>query len=522
MGILRDTIKSWFGLSEPYARSLEDPRQPITADAIDAEYSSYTTYTGMPVSATNALGYAPLYQAVGRISGDCAKLPLNVYATTDRGRSVAEFHPVQKRIHRYAKSNPEVSGYKFWRRFFTSALMFGNAYAWIDRNNLGQVIGLYQLLPDRTYMERSGGALVCRVQTVAGTRTLRADDVLHVEGLSIDGVAGENTLKLFRQDFAIALSAKQFEARFFRNNMSAGGILQAKAGTDPKKIKRVEKQINERYTGSENAFKTLVIRDAMQWVNTQVDPQKAQLKELNEQQVREIARMFNLPPSYLGIPDSTSYNSEEAAKQNYYDGALSHWLIQNSSECTTKLLSDDERDSGMYCEYNVNALLWADSLTRNTIAVSGIQVGRWSANETRAWENMDDYEGGDEYYRPLNVAPVGGPAAGDSAETPPANQPNDQPTDATRAAYRALLEDTFSRAINRMTIRADRNKNLADDRQAIIGIIDNTLRNVAALAGREASGRADAWVDSLLGVDVASLRAHAEASARTLIDEIVG
>jgi HK97 family phage portal protein len=522
MGIIRETVKSLFGLSELYARSLEDPRQGLTAEALLGD-NDYETYTGTPVSATKALGYAPLYQAVGRISGDCAKLPLNVYAPTERGRSVAKSHPVQRRIHRYAKTNPEVSGYKFWRRFFTSALMFGNAYAWIDRNNIGQVIGLYQLLPDRTWMERVNGSLMCTVQTVAGQRSFRADDVLHVEGLSIDGVAGENTLKLFRQDFAIALAAKQFEARFFRNNMSAGGILQAKAGTDPKKVKRTEAAIKEKFSGSDNAFKTLVIRDAMQWINTQVDPQKAQLKELNEQQVREIARMYNLPPSYLGLPDSVSYNSEEAAKQNYYDGALSHWLIQNASECTTKLLSDDERDSGMYCEYNVNALLWADAITRNTIAVTGIQAGRWSANETRAWENADGYDGGDEYYRPLNVAPVGGPPAGDSAETPPADQPTaDQPTDATRTAYRALLEDAFTRAINRITIRADRHKNLADDRQAVIGIIDSNLRNVAALAGREASGRADAWFDSLLGVDVASLRAHAEASSRTLIDEIVG
>jgi HK97 family phage portal protein len=530
MGLLRTIANTTSRTLRSLARSLEDPSQPISADALrDEAESSYTTDAGQNVSAAKMLGYAPLHQAVSMISGDVAKLPLNVYVKSKRGRTIANEHPVQKIIHRYAMVNEEVNGYKFWRRYLTSALLWGNAYAWIDRNNRGEVIGLYQLLPDRTWMERTDGKLLCRTQSTKGTRTFAAADVLHIEGLSINGVAGENTVRLFRQDFAIALAAKQFEARFFKNNMSAGGILQAKAGTSPDKVKKTQKLIQEKYSGSDQAFKTLVIRDAMQWISTQVDPQKAQLGTLKEHQIREIASMYNIAPSRLGLKDSISFNSEEAAKHNYYDGALSHWCIQLAAESTTKLLTPEERQSGMYVEHNVNALLWADAMTRSTIATIGIQTGRFSANETRGWENLDSYEGGDTYFYPLNLGRVGSDGGSDSAESDRARQRRSQKRRKRRfqvtreqiSCYRHLLTESFSRAINRCTIRAERNKKLEDDRTAVVSIVESTVRNVASLVGYHYTDEANAWFDSLLSVDASSLRAHAEASSQQLIKKIL-
>ncbi len=59
----------------------------------------------------------------------------------------------------------------------------------------------------------------------------------------------------------------------------------------------------------------------------------------------------------------------------------------------------------MFLDYNINALMWADSKTRSEIANTGIQNGRFNPNETRAWENLNPYDGGNEFYRPLNLTP---------------------------------------------------------------------------------------------------------------------
>jgi HK97 family phage portal protein len=501
MGFLQDIASYLFPSSTTRSSSLEDPSTPINGDTLEIG-DNYSSASGTNVTPTRALGYSALYSAVDRISNDCAKLPLNVFKKTNIGRSVQDQHPVQRRIHRFAKANEEIVAFKFWKRHFASALLWGNSFAWIDRSNRGEVLGLYQLLPDRTWMERTNGRLVCVTETSRGQRTLDPNNVLHLEGLSIDSVEGLRILKLFRNDFGKALAAQNFESKFFKNNMSAGGILQAKAGTDPKKVRHTEKLIQEKYSGSDNAFKTLVIRDAMQWINTQIDPQKAQLTLLKEDGIRDVARMYRLPPSYLGLRESISFNSEEAAKQNYYDSCLSPWLIQNAAECTVKLLSEEERNTGHFCEYNINALLWADAITRSTIASIGIQSGRFCPNETRAWENYDSYEGGDQFYRQLNLEPSGVASRSIASH------------------LRPLLEATFQRAINRIDIRNNRNKTLSEDRSAVVAIVDGPLRNVAALAGENYAGKADSWFDSLLSVDASSLRAHAEASSQRLLNEL--
>jgi HK97 family phage portal protein len=503
--------------------SIEDPNTPLTwANLNEAFGLGYdTTVAPVTVNQRTALGYAALYQAVSMVSGDSAKLPLNVYRKSKTGRTVEAKHPTHRVIGMHSMPNPEVNGFKFWRRFYTSACLWGNAYAWIDRNNRGEVIGLYQLLPDRTYLERKGGVLYCRYQTAGGTRTFDLEDVLHVEGLSIDGIQGENLIRAFRQDFTIALSAKNFLARFFRNNMTAGGVLQAKPGTKPETIRKMEKRIEENFSGSDKAFRTLVLRDNFVWHATQVDPQKAQLSDIKDDNARDVARMFNIAPSRLGLKDSISFNSEEMARQNYHDGALSHLLLSTSCEATTKLLTQKERDEGLYIEHNINALLWADAITRSTIASIGIQSGRFSPNETRSWENLDGYPGGDTYYVPLNVAGVGQSRTkqrkrnSDWLPTPTGSDPGMQ------SAYRALATQAFTRAINRASIRLERKKDLQSDKAGIIEIIDSTMRNIGLLTETDCSKVAEEWFSSIVGLDAASLRAQAESSYQQILDRIL-
>ena len=527
--------------------SLEDPNTPLTFANLHEAFGTGSAdhQTPVVINQRTALGYAPLFQVTSMISGDCAKLPLNVYRKSQTGRTVESKHATHKTIGMCSMTNPEVNGFKFWRRFYVSACLWGNAYAWIDRNNRGDIIGLYQLLPDRTYLERKAGVLYCRYQTAGGTRTFDLSDVLHVEGLSIDGIQGANIISTFRQDFTVALSAKNFLARFFKNNMTAGGVLQAKPGTKPEAIRKMEKRIEENFAGSDKAFRTLVLRDNFVWHATQVDPQKAQLSDIKEDSARDVARMFNVAPSRLGLKDSISFNSEENAKQNYHDGALSHMLIATSCECTTKLLTEKERDDGLYIEHNINALLWADALTRSVIANSGIQNGRFAPNETRAWENADGYVGGDTYYVPLNIQPVGQtrtkrakqtnptakrstrsssprPDSGSTASDGAGGEGLDQQeSNATRDASRALATAAFTRALNRASIRLERKKDLKSDRAGITEIINSTMRNLGIMHGVDCSNVATEWFDSIVGLDAASLRAQAESSFQSILDRVL-
>lgn len=510
-----------FGKTQERSGSIENPSVPLSAATIeDFSTGSVSADGGPSISPYRALGYSPLYQAVSMISGDCAKMPLNIYRKTDNGRELFKDHPAQSKIHLSGSANEELNAYKFWRRFFTSALMHNNAYAYIDRSNSGQVLGLYNLLPDRTKPARYKGKLYFLTEVGGEMEALDANDVLHVEGLTLDNLCGADIIKLFREDFQIALGRRNFTSKFFRNNMTAGGILTVPPNAKPEAVRKITGKMAEKFKpDGESAFKTLVLRDGYKWFSTQVNPENAQLSEMDADQARAVARMYNLHPSRLGVPGSQSYNTLEMAKADYYDGALSHWLISNKSEGNKKLLSDQERLAGIYVDYNINALLWADAATRSQIAIAGIQHGRFSPQETREWENMNGYEGGDTFYRPLNLQPIGEPPI------------NEKPTEKKSSqAMRKLLADAFQRASNRVGIRgAKKGYDLEEDRQTLVEIIEPSiavaLESVGEI-GTEARTVANDWVKSwsenLSMRDIEVVKRDAVIQSEKVIENLLG
>ncbi len=464
MAYWQNLIRAAMG-REPEQRgsgSIEDPN----TSPWDALTETTTSGSGEIVTPKKSLSIPAFFQGCQKISGDVAKLSLGVFERTDSGRKSLPSHSAYGHVHLSGQANDETNAFKFWRRFMTSCLLFNNGYAWIDWNGRGDVIGLYNLLSDRTTPVRIDGRKYYLTEVRGELVYLPDDEVLHVEGLSIDGMRGIKTTELFVDLFGSALAKQRFQSKFFKNNMTAGGILAVPPGAKPTTVKKLQASIKQRFTGAAAAFRTLVLRDGYKWFSTQIDPSKAQLTESTEQDAREVARVLNLRASQLSVEGSTSYNSDENAKRDYHDSTLAIWLCAIACECNAKLRTAEEKaDNKVYFEHNVNRLLWADAKTRNEIAVSGIQAGRWSPDETRAWENMDGYEGGDTYYQALNVAPVGSNSTSTSSES----------ERSTRGAANQLAISTLERAQNRMRIRNERGKPETDSELA-------QLRNMIAPA----------------------------------------
>ena len=199
------------------------------------------------------------------------------------------------------------------------------------------------------------------------------------------------------------------------------------------------------------------------------------------------------------------------ARRDYYDGALSHWCHAISSEFTTKLLTQAERDQGFYIEHNINALLWADAKTRSEIAIAGIQNGRFSPNETRGWENLDGYDGGDEFYIPLNMSQVS-----DAGEQE--TQQDDTELEAIRQRCHDLSLVAISKAINRMSIKATRTKAnpIEEDFETLHEMVSEVLFWV-----EDRDKVATQYLDSLKAIPPDELRDKANELADTMLNKVL-
>jgi hypothetical protein len=83
------------------------------------------------------------------------------------------------------------------------------------------------------------------------------------------------------------------------------------------------------------------------------------------------------------------------------------------------LLTDADREAGLFAEFNVNALLRGDFKSRMEGYAIGRQWGWLSSNEVRGLENMNPRPGGEgDWLNPLNMN-IGGksPAATSNSES---------------------------------------------------------------------------------------------------------
>lgn len=421
----------------PEARATpENPRFNLSdPEAWDMLAGGSRTDSGLPMNKSRALTYAPVWQAVSLISGDIAKLPLELYKTIQIAGRRAREEVMTHRAYRLCKykANRETSAFIFWRRVMVHQLLWNRAFAYIDRDSLGNPLEIFNLCPDRTAPERLrgkeifdqtgnvrladqlDGQLVYTTEVDGKLQTLFPSQVLDFQGINFEAIESCDLVDKARNSWALGLAQEKFASRFFANGSRVSGILEIPAAMGKVARDKLEEGFLKAHTGQDNWFKTVVLRDGAKFHQTSVAPEQGQMTESRDSQVRDVARWFNLSPSKLGLSDSVSYNSKTEDNQNYLDSTLSPHLMTITAECWMKLLSESEQVDHFF-EHDTDQILRLDPLKRFQMYEIGRRIGAYSPNDILVKENEAPRPGGDVYQDVLQGAgPKEGPK-GDGKE----------------------------------------------------------------------------------------------------------
>lgn len=400
-----------FGLSDPAAWE-----KFLGADRVAS---------GVRVNPEIAMGVPPFWQGVSMISGDIARMDLLVYKSGEKFNDRTEDFNHPAHLVCLRQWNDEVSAFQGWRQLIVHALIWGNGYAYIQRNGRGDVEALLTLLPDRTEAVRENGVLFYETEVGSDTdmprvRRMDKQDVFHLRGVGLDGLHGMEMFRIARDSIGLAVASAGFASKFFKNGVRSGGILEVPAAMGQKAQTNLEEGFRKQYEGEENWFRTIVLRDGAKFHQLTVPPNEGQMAETRETQAREVANLLNIPPSRLGVKNTTSYNSQLDDNQRYLDSCLSPWLKAISSECWMKLLSLAQRkaDSHFFAHIT-DELLKMNPIQRAQVHSMAIR-GWMTADEIRRIENLPPTDWG-------SAPPTGGSAGGaDKGGAAPARGPEDQ------------------------------------------------------------------------------------------------
>jgi HK97 family phage portal protein len=400
--------------------------------------------TGVPIDGKSCLRYAPVWNAVNRIAGRVAQLPLIVYEqTSERTKMRAVKHPAYVILKR--RPNAVMTPATFKELLTYHAIIWGNGRAAIVRDRRANPIELVPLLPGQSKTVLVNGAKWHTTEVTLDSGEIvaykfRDEDVLHVMGLGYDGIQGYALYDLARGSWGLGLALEKNSSRLFRNQTIPGLILEAPAGVfaDDEEAKKFLAAFRGMHEGLDNVGKTALLREGIKASKLSQSGQEAQAIEQRSFQ-REEAGLWFLLESMLGIESSVSYNSLEQKQLAELINCLNPWLVKWQEQCEAKLLREREIEADShFVRFNTGALLRSDTRTTYQTLAEGVRGRLITPNEARAVLDMDPIEGGDTLQNP--AIDVNRPPASGGRE-PAGDEKNDRTdqSDGSRARLQAAI-----------------------------------------------------------------------------------
>lgn len=388
---------------------IENPRVPLSASNIlEALGMEMPTPAGVNITHDKALGITAFWAGVRAISQTIAGLPLQVYEKTgEKTRRQAPEHPVYNLL--FKRPNPYMSAFTFKEMRAAHLLCWGNSYAEIQRNERGQIVALWPLLPDRTGAEIRGGQKFYYTH-IDGTKIwLSADKVLHVPGLGFDGIQGYNVIKIHRDSLGLSVAANEYGAQFFGNAARPSGILVHPGKPSEQEKQEFRESWNQVHAGLTRAQRTAIMWGGMKWEKISMAPEEAQFLQTREMQIEEVARILNINPILLQhFTKATTWGSGVAQFLVAYGKfTIAPWLERDEDAMDWDLFSEAEHGR-YYVKYNLDSLLRGDAEVQAKVLEIKRRNGIINADE---WRELDDENPlpdglGQEYFMPLNMVPV--------------------------------------------------------------------------------------------------------------------
>ena len=390
------------------------------------------TSSGAVVTAKSALFNTTCFRCIDLISSAIGMLPLKLRLRLANGDSkAADDHPLYDVL--YDKPNGFQTAFEFRSHMQAMALIHDKgAFARIIWGVLGpqkgKAVALIPLDPTRMTVKLEADWTVSyKWRNEAGQNVpLQPKDVFHLRGLSTDGVNSLSRVQVAKEAIGLAQQAERASGRLFSNGALIGGALQHKGVLSDEAHARLKNDLEERYSGAENAHRWMILEEGMEAKAVAGTSRESQTIEQRKHQVEEIARVFGVPRPLVGMDDTSWGSGIEQLSHGFVRYGLAPWFVAWEQAIARCLLSQDERKEGYYAKFNAGALLRGSMKDQAEFFAKALGSGGgkpWmTQNEVREAFDQNRHKDGDDLDTPAPVEPVK-PAdgeEGDTAPTPPA------------------------------------------------------------------------------------------------------
>jgi HK97 family phage portal protein len=341
---------------------------------------------GIPsVTPSTALAFTPVYRAASLIANDIARTPLEID------------DDIAARL--IAQPNRWQNGFEFRRSLTLQALLYGNAFAVINRTVGGDLLELLPVDIESVSLD------LTKAEPFYKTRQygeVPMASMLHIRAVGLDGLWGESPVRLCRTSLQILAAQESSQLEVMRNagNPKLAIVHPGPMGAPAKQM--VAEDFVKHHAGAANAGRPLVLSEGMKVERISSTLDDAGIAAARRYSVEDVSRIYGVPTSYLSEHSTNAYGSMEWLSRMYVDACLSHWFAAWQAEITAKLLPFGD----MHFD--------ADTISRPSLAEqmaalrTGVESGVITRNEAREWLDLDPLPGLDEPIVAKNMGTGGG------------------------------------------------------------------------------------------------------------------
>lgn len=382
--------------SETESRSL-----PFTTDldsvipyTLPDEYSTNTA-SGASVTEQSSLASGVVYAAVSLIADGVSSLRLRAFELDAMGRRV--YAPVPRWID---SPSPEkgMGRSQVFNQLLVSALLWGNAYAFLDRRpSDGVIIGMRPIDPNRVTVEWDKDRKGYRRYRIDGTgKWLTTYDIFHLQGPTLPGASmGMSVISLARESIGLGLTLEDFGARYFGQGSQAKIVLELPNNVDEPKAREIVRTFERFHRGKRNWHRPAIMSGGAKLHNITIPPNDAQFLESREFQAVEIARWFRVPPHRIGVISKQSSWGSGLQEENLamLQNTFRPW-IQRIEELLTSYTKGGA-ENGLQIEFQVDELLKGTFAQMATVVNELVTSGVLTRQEGRDMLGYPDDGKGD-------------------------------------------------------------------------------------------------------------------------------
>lgn len=350
------------------------------------------------VGERRALAVTPFGAGVSFLARTMAGLPIAAYEKSAEGgkaRNKLTDHPVAPLLTWAA--NHEMSARELLHAFWWDYFSGGRGVFHIDRNAMGDPVDFWPVDKGEYEVGRKDGALFYDHAPVGGkARRLAASDVVDLSYIPRGRkLAADSVVQMNQPAFQMGVAVQEYVAKFFAGGGVPMWALYQKESINADGAARAAAEYSQAVEMAQaEGRNVLVLGPGADLKQLGVDPEKAQILNVQRFVIEEMARILNMPPVFLAELSTGTFANVEQQDMHLVKHCVAHHAGMFEAEAGLKLFG---REGGgrRYVEHNLSGLLRGDLQGRSKAIAQQIASGQLTPNESRERNNLPPLPGGD-------------------------------------------------------------------------------------------------------------------------------